>query len=197
VTCYNSSEMAEPQPVTALLQQLKNGDKAALDQILPLVYSELHRMAATYLRSEYGECTLQPTALVHEAYLKLVGNAQIDCQTMAQFYGVASRVMRQILVDHARVRQAAKRGGGVGRVPLEHALENVAATPAATIALDDALRELERQDPEKARLVELRFFAGLTAEESARLLELPVETVRYRLRVAQAWLRRELVRRGE
>ncbi|HKE25937.1 MAG TPA: ECF-type sigma factor [Bryobacteraceae bacterium] len=180
------------QPIAALLHQLKDGDKAVLDEIVPLVYGELHRMASSYLRGEYVQHTLQTTALVHEAYLRLAGGAQLDCQSLAHFYGIASRTMRQILVDHARVRQAAKRGGGAVHVPLDDALENFAETPAATIALDDALKALERQDPERARLVELRFFGGLTAEESARLLGLPVESVRHRLKVAQAWLRREI-----
>src|SRR5215469_879944 len=180
------------QPIAALLHQLKDGDKAVLDEIVPLVYGELHRMASSYLRGEYVQHTLQTTALVHEAYLRLAGGAQLDCQSLAHFYGIASRTMRQILVDHARVRQAAKRGGGAVHVPLDDTLENFAETPGATIALDDALKALERLDLERARLVELRFFGGLTAEESARLLGLPVESVRHRLKVAQAWLRREI-----
>ena len=166
-----------------------------MDQIVPLVYSELHRMAATYLRHEHQQHTLQTTALVHEAYLRLVGRDHPDFEGLAHFYGIASRIMRQILVDHARTRLAGKRGGDVVRVPIEDALANIEDRPAATIALDDALSALEKLHPDKARLVELRFFAGLTAEESARFLNLPVDTVRHRLRVAQAWLRREVARK--
>jgi len=188
--------MGQPRPITELLLQLKAGDKAVLDQIVPLVYAELHRMASSYLKGEHAQHTLETTALVHEAYLRLAGGAQLDCQSLAHFYGIASRTMRQILVDHARTRHAAKRGGGAVHLPIDE-LENFIETPAATIALDDALQALEKQDAEKARLVELRFFAGLTAEESARLLGLPVESVRHRLRVAQAWLRREIEKRGE
>jgi RNA polymerase sigma factor (TIGR02999 family) len=184
--------MGRETSIIALLNQLKDGDKAVLDQIVPLVYAELHRMASNYLRGEYVQNTLQTTALVHEAYLRLAGGAQLDCQSLAHFYGIAARTMRQILVDHARVRNAAKRGAGAVHVPIDDALDNFIETPGATIALDDALKALEKQDPEKARLVELRFFGGLTAEESARLLELPLETVRHRLRLAQAWLRREI-----
>jgi len=182
------------QPVADLLRKLKSGDKAVMDELVPLVYSELHRMAATYLRGEEREHTLQTTALVHEAYLRLVGQNHPDFEGLAHFYGIASRLMRQILVDHARSRLAGKRGGGVVRVPIEEALANIEERPGATIALDDALSALEKLYPDKARLVELRFFAGLTAEESARLLDIPVDTVRHRLRVAQAWLRREVAR---
>jgi RNA polymerase sigma factor (TIGR02999 family) len=186
--------LAPEQPLAELLGQLKNGDKAAMDRIVSLVYGELHRMAATYLRGEHREHTLQTTALVHEAYLRLVGRDHPDFEGLSHFYGIASRIMRQILVDHARSRLAVKRGGDVIRVPIEDALANIEDRPAATVALDDALSALEKLHPDKARLVELRFFAGLTAEESARLLDLPVDTVRHRLRVAQAWLRREVAR---
>lgn len=183
-----------PEPAADLLRQLKNGDKTALDQLVPLVYTELHRIASAWLRREHNENTLQTTALVHEAYLRLVGRDHPDFDGLSHFYGIASRIMRQILVDHARSRLAGKRGGDAVRVPLEDALANIEERPGATVALDDALSALEKLYPENARLVELRFFAGLTAEESARMLNLPVDTVRHRLRVAQAWLRREMAR---
>jgi RNA polymerase sigma factor (TIGR02999 family) len=181
---------AEPG-VTELLRRLAGGDRNALDRLIPLVYAELHRMAASYLKRENPDHTLQATALVHEAYLKLAGGSQPDFQSRAHFYGIASRIMRQILVDHARTRMAAKRGGGL-RVPLEEAAASFQERPGLMMALDDALEELGRRDPDKLRLVELRFFAGLSAEESADMLGLPLESVRYQLRMAQAWLRREM-----
>jgi RNA polymerase sigma factor (TIGR02999 family) len=182
---------AEPG-VTELLRRLAGGDRNALDRLIPLVYAELHRMAASYLKRENPDHTLQATALVHEAYLKLAGTNQPDFQSRAHFYGIASRIMRQILVDHARSRMAAKRRGGGVRVPLEDAAASFQARPGLMVALDDALEELGRRDPDKLRLVELRFFAGLSAEESAVMLGLPLESVRYQLRMAQAWLRREM-----
>jgi RNA polymerase sigma factor (TIGR02999 family) len=185
-------KVAEQNEVATLLRRFGDGDKAVLDQLVPLVYDELHRMASSYLRGERYENSLQTTALIHEAYLRLAAQRQPGCEDPAHFYGIASRVMRQILVDHARTRLAQKRGGMQEKLPLESAEAEVAGRPAALIALNDALTSLEQLDPGKARLVELRFFAGLTAEESARLLSLPVQTVRSRLRVAQAWLRAEI-----
>ena len=186
--------MSGAATITVLLQDLQAGDKRALDRLVPLVYSELHRIASGYLRGERHGHTLQPTALVHEAYLRLIGQNQPDYQNRAHFFGVAAQVMRQILVDHARRSKAAKRGGGGERVPLDEALELPSGRAAAVVALDDALEVLRKCDERKARLVELRFFGGLTAEESAELLDLPVQTVRRELRVAQAWLERELDR---
>jgi RNA polymerase sigma factor (TIGR02999 family) len=183
--------VVERNDVAALLRRFGDGNKAVLDQMVPLVYDELHRMASSYLRGERYQNSLQTTALVHEAYLRLA-QCQPRWENPAHFYGIASRVMRQILVDHARARLAQKRGGMQERLPLESAEAGAEGRPAALIALDDALRSLEQLDPGKAKLVELRFFAGLTAEESARLLDLPVQTVRSRLRVAQAWLRAEI-----
>ena len=183
--------MPPEQEVTDLLRQLAGGDPGALDRLVPLVYAELHRMAASYLRREHPDHTLQATELVHEAYLKLAGANQPDCQSRAHFYGVASRAMREILVDHARTKMAAKRGGGL-KVALEDGVAAFQERPGQMVALDDALEALGRHDPDKLRLVELRFFAGLSAEESADMLGLPLESVRYQLRVAQAWLRREM-----
>lgn len=186
--------MSDSQPVTQLLRRLKDGDKNALDSLVPLVYSELRRMADGCLRRERPGHTLQPTALVHEAYMRLVGQDQPDYQSRAHFYGVAAQVMRQILVDHARRRTAAKRGGGARTVPLEEAAGMVGERDDVIVALDEALSTLEKQDPEKAKLIEMRFFGGLTAEESAEVLGVPVQTVRRQLRVAQAWLQREVDR---
>jgi RNA polymerase sigma factor (TIGR02999 family) len=136
----------------------------------------------------------QPTALVHEAYMRLVGNSQPDYSSRAHFLGVAARLMRQILIDHARIRNAEKRGGGQLTCSLESWMAPAVERPHAVIAIEDALQTLDKTDPVKAKLIELRFFGGLTAEESAVLLELPVEKVRSELRVAQAWLKRELDR---
>jgi len=184
--------MPDPEPVTLLLQKLQGGDSSALDSLIPIVYPELKRMAATYLRGERPNHTLQPTALVHEVYLRLVGGDQPDFQSRAQFYGIASRIMRQILVDYARRRTASKRGGGDVKITLGDSFTKYGSGCEVITAVDDALKTLERQDETKARLIEMRFFGGLTAEESAETLSLPVQTVRNQLRVAQAWLHREL-----
>lgn len=182
----------EAPPITLLLQAFAAGDKTALDRLMPLVYAELRKLASRHLHNERVSHTLQPTALVHEAYVRMVGNDQPDYQSRAHFLGVAARVMRQVLIDHARTRDAEKRGGGQINCALEDWMDPAVERPAAIIAVDDALKTLEETEPLKARLIEMRFFGGLTAEESAGLLELPVEKVRSELRVAQAWLRREL-----
>ena len=175
------------EPITHLLDRLKGGDSAALDALIPLVYAELRRMAASYLRGERAGHTLQPTALVHEAYIRLSGQNQPDYQSRAHFYGVASQIMRQVLVDSARRRKAVK------RTDPEQGKANEARSGFDLVAaVDDALKTLAKQDELKARLIEMRFFGGLTAEESAGLLSLPVQTVRRQLRVAQAWLQKEL-----
>jgi len=188
--------MDAPAPVTVLLQRFARGDQSALDQVLPIVYAELRRLAAGYLRNERPNHTLQPTALINEAYARLVGQNQPDFESRAHFVGVAAQTMRQILVDHARSRNAQKRGGDLEKVQLNEAIDAVAERPWAIIALDDALNQLARMDPAKSRLIEMRFFGGFTAEESAELLDIPVSTVRRELRVAQAWLQREIDRAG-
>lgn len=177
--------------VTELLQAWREGDRAALDQLVPLVYSNLRGMAASHLHRESGSQTLDPTALVHEAYLRLVGDSDPDFQNRAHFLGVASRIMRQILVDRARARNAQKRHGGA-RVPLEDDVAFTGERASMVVALDDALSDLERQDPEKARLLEMRYFGGMTAEDSAILLNVPVNKINRQMKLAQAWLRREL-----
>ncbi|PWU08906.1 MAG: RNA polymerase subunit sigma-70 [Terriglobia bacterium] len=186
--------MANDQPITVLLQRFAGGDKAALDGLMPMVYSELQKLAGGYLRNERPGHTLQPTALVHEAYARLLKQDQPDYQSRAHFMGVAAQVMRQILIDHARTRNAAKRGSGRAKIQLDEAGEIPVDRPSILIAIDDALATLARKDPPKARLIEMRFFGGLTAEESAEVLQMPVSEVRRHLRVAQAWLQRELDR---
>jgi RNA polymerase sigma-70 factor (ECF subfamily) len=177
--------------VTELLHAWREGDRSALDQLVPLVYANLRGMAAAHLHRESGSQTLDPTALVHEAYLRLVGDADPEFQNRAHFLGVASRVMRQILVDRARARNAHKRQGGA-RVPLADEIAFTGERAAMVVALDDALQDLERQDPEKARLLELRYFGGMTAEESSALLGIPLHKINRQMKLAQAWLRREL-----
>ena len=177
--------------VTELLHAWRDGDRSALEQLVPLVYTNLRGMAAAHLHRESGSQTLDPTALVHEAYLRLVGDADPAFQNRAHFLGVASRVMRQILVDRARARNAHKRQGGA-RVPLADEVAFTGERAAMVVALDDALQDLERQDPEKARLLELRYFGGMTAEDSSALLGIPLHKINRQMKLAQAWLRREL-----
>jgi RNA polymerase sigma factor (TIGR02999 family) len=183
--------------ITALVHEYANGDKAALDRVLPLVYSELRRIARKHLRDERVGHTLQPTALVHEMYARLVGQTPPDVRDRIHFLSVAAGVMRQILIDHARTKYAQKRGGRQEKLSLNEAQDACMEKPAVMVRIDDALNQLARQDPRKARLIEMRFFGGLTAEESAAVLELPVNTVRRDLRVAQAWLQRELNQRSD
>ena len=182
--------MNDPAPVTRLLGALREGNRAALDQLMPLVYDELRRIADARLRAERPGHTLQPTALVHEAFLRMVGQQQPDFQSRSQFFAIAARVMRQILVDHARRTAAAKRGGE--KRPIDEALAKAGSDPAELLDLDVALSRLEEQDVRKARLIEMRFFGGLTAEESAEVAGVSVADVRRELRVAQAWLSRQM-----
>jgi RNA polymerase sigma factor (TIGR02999 family) len=194
--------VSEPDPIetesiTAFLQRFAEGDKHALDHVMPVVYSELQRLAGGYLRNERPGHTLQPTALVHEAYARLVKQEQPDYRSRAHFMAVAAQVMRQILIDHARTRNAAKRGSGEVKFSIDQAAEIPVDRPSMLIAIDDALGELARQDAVKARLIEMRFFGGLTAEESAEAMGLEVKEVRRHLRVAQAWLQRELDRNAD
>ena len=154
---------------------------------MPLVYGELRQLAAAYLRRERHGHTLQPTALVHEAYLRLVGQSTPDWQSRSHFYGVAARVMRQVLVDHARRKQAKKRTGEM--VPLEQVVSFQADRSGDLVALDTSLKDLERLDARKCRSIELRYFAGLSLDEIAQSMNLSVDTVRRDLRMAQAWLR--------
>jgi RNA polymerase sigma-70 factor, ECF subfamily len=166
-------------------------DREALDRLIPLVYRQLHRIAQAYLRRESRHQTLQPTALIHEAYLRLAEYGPADYQDRAHLFGIAARVMRQVLVDRARARNAAKRGFDV-EVPLPWPPDVPQERSSVVTALDDALQALAIEDEKMARLVELRFFGGLTAQEISECVGVPVHTVRRRLRAAQAWLRREI-----
>lgn len=181
----------ELDPITLLLKDFAQGDKGALDRLVPLLYPELRKLARGYLRNERPGHTLQPTALIHEAYARLVKQDQPDYRSRAHFIAVAAQVMRQILVDHARSRDAGKRGGAV-KVPFDQAIGVATERPSMMIAIDDALSELARKDALKGRLIEMRFFGGMTAEDSAQVLDMPVTEVRRHLRVAQAWLQHEL-----
>src|SRR5271157_915825 len=154
----NMSELPEEQPITAILHEFASGDKSALDRLVPLIYPELRRLARGYMRNERPGHTLQPTALVHEAYARLVKQEQPDYRSRAHFMGVAAQVMRQILIDHARTRDAEKRGGGVANVSLEMADGMPVGQPSMIIAIDEALDQLARKDSLKARLIEMRFF---------------------------------------
>lgn len=186
--------MLEDQPITILLRDFAAGNKGALDRLIPLVYPELQRLARVYMRNERAGHTLQPTALVHEAYARLVQQSQPDYTGRAHFMGVAAHIMRQILIDHARASNAEKRGGKAAKVPLDEVTGMTTERPSAMIAIDDALEELERKDPVKAQLVEMRFFGGMTAEDSAEVLKITPAQVRRQLRVGQAWLQRALDR---
>ena len=180
--------------VTELLHQWSNGSTQALDQLLPRIYSELQRLASSYLRRERHDHTLQPTALVHEAFLKLVDQRAVRWQNRAHFFGIAAQAMRRILVDHARAHAAAKRGDGERAVPLDEAIFLTAAPNVDVLALDEVLTRLTRLDAQQSRVVELRFFGGLTIEETAEVLHISPATVRREWTLAKAWLYAELRR---
>jgi RNA polymerase sigma factor (TIGR02999 family) len=177
--------------VTQLLKQLGSGDKTVLDEIIPLVYQELRQIAQGYLRHEPAGHTLQPTALIHEAYLRMVQQSHPDYSSRAHFYGISARIMRQILVDYARRRHSKKRGVE-GDVQFSECLQPSSGRPLKIVALDEALERFSSIDHRKSALVEMRFFGGMTAEEIAECAGIPVHTVRRELRIAQAWLRKEL-----
>ena len=182
--------------VTGLLRAWRHGDQAALDLLVPLVYDALRQLAAQRLRSAgSGAMTLQPTALVHEAFLRLV-HGEIDWQSRGHFFAVASKTMRNVAVDHARRRGAGKRGGDVLRVDLTAAMDAADAPEVDVLALDQALSRLEALDERQAKVVELRFFAGLSAEETAAVLDCSPATVVRDWRTARAWLFRELEANG-
>ena len=184
--------MPNTQTVRLLLRELAGGERQAFDQLIPLVYAELRRIAEAQLRKERPDHTLQPTALVSELYSRMVGREQIGFNDRAHFLAIAAQTMRRILIDHARVRNAAKRNRGQEKISLDQAGDVGPQHPSILIALGDALDALGKQDTLMARLIELRYFGGLTAEESAVVVGLPVSEVRRELRLAQAWLRREL-----
>lgn len=181
------------KPVTEMLLRWREGDQGALQSLLPLVYEELRGLARRYLSEERGGHTLQATALVHEAYLRLVDQSPSGIKNRSQFFGIAARLMRQILVDHARSRQASKRGGG-NVISLDESADISPREDLSLVALDDALNELARLDQRQARIVELRFFAGLSIEETSRVLAVAPATVTRSWTNARLWLQRELSR---
>lgn len=185
--------MPEPpaQPVSALLGQWRAGDQQALQVLIPLVYGELRRIARHHLRQERPDHTLQSTALVHEAYLKLMNQGPADAENRAHFLAVASQLMRQILVDHARRHRAAKRGGGL-KLELQDAMVVQRARNVDLIALDHALDGLARLDPQQSRIVEMRFFGGLSIEDTAEVIGVSRTTVKREWATARAWLLREM-----
>lgn len=187
---------AAQHDVTRLLQAWGAGDESALQQLIPLVYQELHRLAHRYMAGEQPGETLQTTALVHEVYLRLVDVRAVDWQGRAHFYALCARMMRRVLVDFARSRTYQKRGGGAAHVQLEEALTVSAVVGSELLDVDDALRRLSELDARKSQVVELRFFGGLTVEETAVALKVSPETVMRDWRLAKAWLTRELQREG-
>jgi len=182
-----------PGDVTLLLAKWSSGDRDALEKLLPLVYKELRRLAGRYMQQERPDHTLQPTALVHEAYLRLTNQDHANWQNRAQFMGVAGQLMRRILVDHARKRCAGKRAGPLvtldERTPKQHA---DVSRPEEILAIHLTLERLERLDPQQGKLVELRYFAGLSVEETAEAMGLPLRTVEREWAAAKAWLRAQL-----
>jgi RNA polymerase sigma-70 factor (ECF subfamily) len=189
------TDKREPADITRLLQKWQDGNRDALDELVPLVFGELHLLASRYLARERRGHTLQPTALVNEAYLKLSGQREVDWQNRAHFFGIAAQVMRRILVDHARRARRDKRGGDTPRLVLADAASvagEAVIDPIDAVALDRALSRLERVDAQQARIVELRFFGGMTIEETAEVMRLSSGTVKRDWSVARAWLYREL-----
>ena len=180
--------------VTELLVRWRGGDKAALDALLPLVYSELRRIARHYLNQERSDHTLQSTALVHEAYVRLANQQFPEWQNRAHFFAVAAQLMRQILVDHARSHRASKRGGDAYKIALEEMGEKAQPIDVDIVALDDALKTLSDMDAQQSRVVELKFFGGLSNEETAEVLGVSSSTVKRDWITARAWLHRELER---
>lgn len=180
--------------LTQLLVRWSDGDRAALDELMPLVYDQLRRIARNHFRRERPGMTLEPTALVNEAYLRLVDQNAVKWQNRAHFYAISATIMREILVDHFRRRRAAKRGGDWGRISLSDADHEFVRAEIDMVELDEALKTLESQRPELCRIVEMRFFAGLTIEETAEALKLSHSTVERSWALAKAWLHRELSR---
>jgi RNA polymerase sigma factor (TIGR02999 family) len=185
-----------PSQVSKLLQDWRDGDREALDALLPLVYEELRRLAHHHLRNERPEHTLQSAALVHEAYFRLVGQDLPELESRAHFFAVAAQLMRQILVDYARRRRASKRGGGVYMLTLDDAVALPQRKNVDVVALDDALNTMAEVDPRQSRVVELRFFAGLSLEETSKVMGIATATVQRDWTAARAWLHREISRRN-
>ena len=185
--------MQPPEGITQLLVDWEKGDQAAMEKLMPLVYSELRRLATNYLRRERAGHTLQPTALVNEAYLKLVDQRNARWQNRAHFFGIAAQLMRRILVDHARQRQAVKRGGvDQQRLSITSAETVIKQPQIDLLALNEAMDELAQMDPQQSRIVELKFFGGLSIEEIAEVLSIGHATVERDWKMARAWLRKQL-----
>lgn len=183
-----------PHEVSQLLVAWSDGDRAALDELTPLVYEELHRLAHNHMGRERQAHTLQTSALVNEAYLRLIDQKNVRWQNRAQFFSISSRLMRRILIDHARSHHYAKRGGGTRRVSLDEAAVVAQEQAAELVALDDALKSLAAIDPRKCQVVELRFFGGMSVEESAEVLGVSAVTVMRDWSTAKAWLQREMAK---
>ena len=188
--------MTNQHEITRLLADWSNGDRQALEKLTPLVYDELRRLAGRYLRQERVGHTLQSTALVHEAYMKLVGQNNVRWQNRAHFFGIAAQMIRRILVDYARARKADKRGAGAERLSLDEAIALPGGQDLDLVALDDALEGLAKIDARQSRLVELRFFAGLTIEETAEVMQMSLATAKRDWVSAKAWLSREVRRQS-
>lgn len=188
----DGSELASTHEVTRLLQAWSSGDERALQELMPLVYDELHRMAQRYMAAEQSGHPLQTTALVHEVYIRLVDVKNVDWQNRAHFYALSARVMRRILVDFARTRNYQKRGAQFAHIQLEQAATVSAAVGSELVAVDEALKQLAAVDARKCEVVEMRFFGGLTVEETAAALHVSPETVARDWKLAKAWLLREL-----
>ena len=186
-----------PQDITALLGEWQGGNAGALDQLTPLVYKELRRLAQSYLNRERPGHTLQGTALVHEAYLRLVDQRQVQWRDRNHFFALSAELIRRILVDHARGKRAEKRGGDHVKLSLEDGIDAPAPRDIDLIALDDALKLLARTDPQQSRIVELRYFAGLKIEETAEVLNISPATVKRDSVVAKAFLKREMLRHSK
>jgi RNA polymerase sigma factor (TIGR02999 family) len=184
--------MVQNERITELLVRWRGGDTQALDALIPLVYRELHRLASRYLASERADHTLQPTEVLHEAYLRLADQSRVEWQNRAHFYGVASTLIRNILVDHARKYKSLKRGGDTPRLALDELDDVPERKDLDLVALDTALVKLGRFDPELLRIIELRFFGGLTIEETAQVLDTSDSTVKRQWILAKTWIFREL-----
>ena len=183
------------QQVTQLLIEWGNGNQSALEQLMPMIYAELHKMARRYMNQQNPPHTLQTTALIHEAYLRMAGDSAKQWQNRAHFYGVAAKAMRHVLVDHARARCSAKRGGVVRPLQLNEEMDSSDERMAQLILLEDALTGLTKLHPRQSEVIELRFFAGLSVEETAEVLKVSPETVARDWRIAKAWLHGELNRK--
>ena len=188
--------LQDPGNVTNLLLDWREGDKSALDRLTPIIYDDLLRLAKARLRAEARQCTIQPTALVHESYLRLADQTRLECESRAHFYSIAANVMRRVLIDYARKRNAQKRGAGI-RITLKTGMDLAENRSPDTLTLDEALTKLAAFDERKSRAIELKYFGGMTTEEIGAVLGISVATVGRELRVGQAWLRRELLRASQ